>query len=310
MTNATARQEKLFTLFGGIAILLWSASIASMRELVEDVGVITAATSALLLGGIVGLLYLGLVERKWRLLFRLPPRYLIVGSLLITIYLDCLYLALGLTTSRRPVLDIGLINYLWPGLTLLLSVPLLHRRARPALLVGVLLSFVGVVVSTFQQGIPTWAQFTHNATEHWLAYLLALTAAVSWALYSNLSRKWAGTALVSGMPLFIFIAGAVMALVRLFTPAPPPHWTPHAFGSLLFQALGPTLLGYILWDYGVQRGRFTLLASLSNFTPLFSTLISSAYLQIPLGAAIWLAMALIIGGAILCNMSVTARDEL
>lgn len=280
-----------------------------MRGLVEDLGVVTAAASSQLLGGIVGLLYIGLYQRKLRALFQLPWPYLIGGSVLITVYLDCLYMALGSTDSRRPVLDIGLINYLWPGLTLLLAVPLLHRRLRPGLLIGVLLSFAGVAVSTFQQGVPSWAQFAENTRGHWLAYLLALTAAVAWALYSNVSRKWASTATVSGMPLFIFIAGAVMALGRLLLPAPAPHWTAHAWVSLLFQALGPTLLGYIFWDYGVRGGRLMLLASLSNLIPLFSTLISSAYLHIPLGPAIWAAMALIIGGAALCNLSASEQDD-
>ena len=50
--------------------------------------------------------------------------------------------------SREEVLAVGLINYLWPSLTLLLSVPILGYRSRWFLGPGMLVATAGMVVAT------------------------------------------------------------------------------------------------------------------------------------------------------------------
>jgi drug/metabolite transporter (DMT)-like permease len=51
-----------------------------------------------------------------------------------------------------------------------------------------------------------------------------------------------------------------------------------------------------------------LVAALSYFTPLLSTLISSAYLRVALGWNVWVACALVIAGAFVCQRSVVKRS--
>ena len=48
----------------------------------------------------------------------LPPRYLWGCGALFVAYASCYCLALGLATDRAQVLGVGLVNYLWPSLTL------------------------------------------------------------------------------------------------------------------------------------------------------------------------------------------------
>ncbi len=303
-----AQQSLLHTLPGVVAILLWSSSVAFSRGVAEKLGALDAGAATSLLGGGLGLVYLA-ATGSLRALLRQPRGYLLSGSLLITLYLVCLYLAVGMAATHQQVVEVGLINYLWPGLTLLLSVPMLRRRARIWLLPGVLIAFAGVVIATLHAGQTGWAEVAANVRGNAPIYLLALTAAVTWAVYSNLIRRWADAAPVSGIPLFIFVAGLVMMLLRLAYPAAPIHWTPAAALELLYLSLGPTLLGYLLWDAGVRRGRLTLLASLSNLTPLFSTLISSLYLGVALGPSIWVALACIIAGALLCNYAIPEASQ-
>jgi drug/metabolite transporter (DMT)-like permease len=276
---------------------------------VEQFGIVLAGMVTLLLGGGLGLLYHALITRKLGVLLRLPRRYLLGGGLLVVGYLVCLYIALGLAVTRRQVLDIGLINYLWPSLTLLLSVPLLHHRARPWLPVGILLALAGVVLATSPAGVSSLGEFVGNMQRNSAAYLCALAAAVLWALYSNLSRRWAGDAPVSGMPLFIAAAGLAMALLLPAFPPPAIRWTVPGVLALLYVAVGPTLLAYVLWDLGVQRGSLTLLAALSNFIPLFSTVVSSLILGVALGPQLWLAVVLLVAGAVICHAGVEESGD-
>ena len=79
---------------------------------------------------------------------RLPPRYLWGCGALFVAYTSCYCLAVGLATDREQVLTVGLVNYLWPSLTLLLSVPILGYRARWFLGPGMLVASAGMVVAT------------------------------------------------------------------------------------------------------------------------------------------------------------------
>jgi drug/metabolite transporter (DMT)-like permease len=65
-----------------------------------------------------------------------------------------------------------------------------------------------------------------------------------------------------------------------------------------------TFLAYVFWDHAMRRGNMILVAALSYFTPLLSTLFSAAYLGVVPGPAIWLACALVIGGALVCRAAV------
>jgi hypothetical protein len=60
----------------------------------------------------------------------LPLSYLVGCGLLFVTYTVLLFLAIGLARGRQQVLEVGLLNYLWPALTILLSVVLLNKRAR------------------------------------------------------------------------------------------------------------------------------------------------------------------------------------
>jgi drug/metabolite transporter (DMT)-like permease len=67
------------------------------------------------------------------------------GSLFV-LYTTLLYLAVGAAGTRQQVLEIGILNYLWPALTIVLSLFLLDHHACWGLVPGTLLSVLGVVM--------------------------------------------------------------------------------------------------------------------------------------------------------------------
>ncbi|MHB0938125.1 MAG: EamA family transporter [Armatimonadota bacterium] len=293
------------TALGAVALLLWSTTVAFTRGLAEEVGVFTSVGITMLVGGGIGTAYLAWGQRKLGQVLRLSRGYLIGGLLLFTVYMVAFYLAIGWAGARSTVIEAGLINYLWPGLTLVFAVPLQKKRATPWLLPGILIAFAGVVLASLPVDY-TLAGFGAKLQANWLVYLLALTAAVTWALYSNLSRVWAGDADAGATPLFLLFSGIVMLALSLVFPE-PHDWSGRAVGLTLYVALGPTLLSYVFWDYGMRKGHLVLLASLSFFTPLFSTIVSLLFLHEPARPALWLACLFIIAGAAICNAAVKER---
>ncbi|HEX9017763.1 MAG TPA: aromatic amino acid DMT transporter YddG [Anaerolineaceae bacterium] len=301
-------QTRRSTLLGTLAILLWSTTIAFSRSLTEQLGTLTAPALVYAAAGLIGLAVLALRQGGFSALKELPARYMLGCGALFVIYIVALYLAVGSAATRTQVLAVGLINYLWPGLSLVFSIPILGRRAKPLLPVGILLALGGVWLATISSNgggsLQSWIAETGNL----LPYALALVAAICWGLYSNLSRRWAAGNDSGGVPLFLLASGVVLGLARLFSPE-TSHWSMVAAVELLYMAALPGMLAYVLWDIAVRKGEIILVASLSYLTPLLSTFFSTLILSVRPGAALWLATGLVIVGAVLCNYSISAEPE-
>jgi len=294
-------EHRLATALGLAAILLWSTTVAFGRSLGEQLGPLSTASLIYLVGGALGTTYLAL-SGKLPSLHTLPRRYLYGCGALFVLYMASLYLGLGLADTHSQVLQVGLLNYLWPTLTVLLSVPILNLHARPFLLPGALLATAGVFFATTQGQSLTWAALQTNLAQNSLPYLLGLSAALSWALYSTLSRRWAGQAAGQAVPLFMLCTGLLLGLARLLFPE-PSQWTPRVGAELAYMVVGSNL-AYAFWERAMRKGDIVLVAAASLFTPLLSTLVSTLYLGARPGPRLWIGCTMIIAGAAICRTSV------
>jgi drug/metabolite transporter (DMT)-like permease len=160
--------------------LFWGTTIAFSRSLTEQLGPLTAASWIYLLSGIWSCIYLISKPGGIKKTFQLPILYLIGCGALFIFYMVCLYLAVGLAFSREQVIEVSIINYLWPGLTLVFSLPILHKKGRITLIPGVVLAFSGFYLATVNSGMFSWNVFKGNFQVNYLPYLLAFMAAISW----------------------------------------------------------------------------------------------------------------------------------
>jgi len=298
--------KTIHTGLGIAAIVLWSATVAFGRSLTEQLGTLTSACMIYLLGGVAGCGYQIVTRRIGRVIRSASPRYLLGCGSLFLLYMVCLYSALGLADSRSQALQVGLLNYLWPMLTLVLSIPILQTKAKVLLVPGVILAMTGVALAMMQDQPLAWRSFLDNLVQNGVPYLLGIMAAVSWALYSTLSRKWAGGEQGGAVPIFMLVTGVVLGGARLFLPE-RTLWTGRAAFELVFLAVGSNL-AYVFWDSAMRNGDIVLVASCSYFTPLLSTFVSSLYLGIVAGVKLWIGCAFVIAGAIVCKLAVSERS--
>ncbi len=281
------------TLLGLVAILLWSASVALVRSTSERLGPSTAGAIVYVLAG-GGLLIARAALGRTTFAPRLPRRYLYGCGALFVGYTIAFFLALGLSASREQTLEVGLLNYLWPVLTLVFSVPLLGFRARPTLWFGTALALLGVTLVTLQgSGVSLRAWLASSRSP--LAAALGLTGAVAWALYSNLVRRWAPRVGADAVPWVLLASGAAF-LAAALARAAPPHLTASALAECAALAL-VTALGYLSWERAMRAGDHTLVAASSYLIPLLSTLFSCAYLRVAPAGALWLGCALLVAGS-------------
>ena len=128
---------------------------------------------------------------------------------------------------------------------------------------------------------------------------------MTWALYSNLSRRWGGEG--GGVPLFVLASGLVVLPLRVWL-GETSTWNVRVVGELLYMAIFVTVVAYVCWDQAMRKGNVVLVAALSYATPLLSTVFSAAYLGVVPGPAIWIACGLVIVGAAVCRLAVEERS--
>lgn len=301
--NASPREHVAATVLGILAILIWGSIVAAVRSVGDQMGVIASAAVANLAAGIIGstlVIARGGLPR-WRSASR---RYLFGCGGLFVLYQVALYAALGLSRSHTQAVYVMLVNYLWPALTLVLAVPILGKRARLTLWPGLLMALGGVFLA-MSHGSASLASPRASAMQDARPYLAALVGAVTWALYSNLSRRWGKPSDVNAVPIFLLGTGAALCALLPLQDS-PWRWPvdPRGWAELAYLTLGPTLLAYVFWDVAMRRGHIVLVGSLSFLVPLISTVISGVYLHVAVGADLWLACGLVIAGAIVCKRSV------
>jgi drug/metabolite transporter (DMT)-like permease len=290
------------TWLGLLAVLLWSSTVGLARSISEQVGPLTAGVSVFVAGGVLLMVSLCFESRPLSRLRSLPRAYLFGCGALFLMYTAALFLGLGLATGREQAIEVGLVNYLWPALTILLSLLILSKRARLGLIPGTLLALIGALLVLTQGGSVSWQSLSANVSGNPVAYALGLTAALSWALYSNLTRRWAASDGGGGVPLFVVATGLVFSLLRLLYPE-DGAWSVRVVVEIALLGVA-TALAYLFWDIAMRKGDVVLVASFSYLIPFLATAFGCAYLWVMPGAKLWLGCFFIIGGSLLSWRSV------
>lgn len=286
------------TVLGFLAILFFSSNIACSRSLSEKMGVISANATALILSGILGYIYESICKRNILYVLNSSLRYFLICGLLFVASQVPFYLAIGLSTTREQTIVVGLINYLWCGLSVVFSVPILAKKARWFLVPGCLLAFLGVFLATVQ---PDRILIVRNVSM--VPYLLAAIGAIAWSVYSNLCRKWSNEIAHSGVVFFLFASGIALASLQpLFKQQ--PYWSMAILPELGYMVTVPILLAYIFWEEALRKGNHSLILAFSYLIPVLSTVISCIYLHTMPPPLVWLGTVLVVAGALVCKYSI------
>ncbi len=302
--------KRIPTFLGVLAILCWSTSIAISRSLAQKTGTLHAAFFYLLGSGLI-LLAMQLVmlrKRYFGLIAGLTRAYWFKVGGFMVVNMIAFYSAVGEAATVEAVIVVGIINYLWPGLTFLFSVPILHNKAKASgLILGILAGFIGTAIAFLESRRLAGGVLATALQQNIFPYLLAATAAFCWGIYSNMTRKYRVKEDIVAVPIF-FLTAAVGILGLLLLRGELPHLRLNSVGyiELAYMIVFPTSVAYVSWDRAMKYGDKNLVVALSYMIPLISTLTSGFYLKVPIGIGFILAALMVVGGAILCRRSITS----
>ncbi len=295
------------TISGFVAIILWSTTVALARSLSEQLGPLSAAAAVYTVSGSIALLRLVHSSQRRKQISQIPLKYLIGCGIPFLSYMIALFLAVGYAAGRQQVLEVGLLNYLWPTLTILLSLVVLKRRATVWLIPGTILALIGIFLVLTQGSRVSFGSILENVSANPVAYSLGLSAAISWAVYSNLTRRWAGNTGQGMVDLFLPITAVTLIVVSLL--AESGHvWSARSLLEVGFLGI-VTYVAYWSWEVSMRRGNFTLVAAASYITPFFSTVVASLYLHVAPTASLWIGCAVLVLGSLLSWVSIGALRD-
>lgn len=305
----TAQGTKAFnTALSVVAVLIWSSAVGVGRGLSEHFGPLTTASLVFLIGGITGCaveLARGTLVSKAR---RANPRYVVFGGAAFVLYAALFYLALGLATDHTALLGVGLFNYLWPMMVVVLSIPVLGKGIRPLLWPGLALSLCGLYLAVQKGGGLSLADFMQSAGANRVPFLLAGLAAVSWGLFSNFSRKWSAAGGEGLVSIFLLMTGIILGAVRILFFQETARFSIPIVVELVIYSIA-CWLANLFWEAGVNRGDIVLAGVMAYSAPFLSTVFTGLYLGVAVGWKIWVGCGLLIAGAVLCKKGVKETTE-
>lgn len=222
-------------------------------------------------------------------------RYAMLGLLGVGLYNSLQYLALQSSTPINVTLVASGVP-VWMLLVgrLFYGVPVKRKQ-----IVGALLSILGVLVVLCRGDIHQLLGLRLVAGD-----LYMILATIAWSFYSwmlmqqkdvpGLRADWAAFLLAQvgyGVLWSAALTGGEWALQGVHIA-----WSWPLAAALLYVAIGPAILAMRCWGAGVQRAGPSIGAFFINLTPLFTALLSSAFLGEAPHLYHVLAFGMIVGG--------------
>jgi drug/metabolite transporter (DMT)-like permease len=282
-SRAMGERDKA-TLIGASAILLWSA-LALMTAASGTMPPFELAALTFAIGGAAGLIYAA-ARGKLAALKQSPVVWLVgVGGLF---GYHALYFA---ALRAAPPAQASLVAYLWPLLIVLMSALLPGEKLQAKHVLGAALGFCGAA-------LLLWGKFGDARPGYGL--VLALGCAFTWSSYSIASRflKATPTEAVAGFCLVTALLATICHALFETTVWPTK---PSEIAAIVGLGLGPVGLAFYVWDYGVKRGDIRLLGVGAYAAPVLSTILLVLAGFAPATAALGLACAAIVGGAVIAS---------
>ncbi|MEG5263993.1 aromatic amino acid DMT transporter YddG [Pseudomonas sp. JDS28PS106] len=297
--------ERSATLCGLAAIGLWSTSTALIRSVTQVFGPLGGTAILYSVGAVLLLIFLGRPRIR-----KFSKVYLVVGTSLFVAYEVCLSLAVGYAASSTQAIEVVLVNYLWPSLTILLAIVMNGQRARWSIVPGTALALFGVLRAVSGEGL-SGEGVVANVISNPLCYGLALSCAFTFALYCNVTRRYAGGG--NAVALFFVLTAGVLWTKYAFSNEVLPEMT-WGGGLEILAAGGAMAGGYALWNMGILRGNLTLLATASYSAPVLTSAFAALWLGAALTIQFWQGAFLVTVGSLVCwaatrTRTVEKKDE-
>ncbi len=204
------------------------------------------------------------------------------------------YLILFKAYYILPAQEAMTLNYTWPIMLILLSVPLLKQKISKVGLLAIVLSFIGVLLIA-SGGNPNNLQFTNLYGD-----FLALSTSIVWAVFWIVNIK---SKMDESLKLFYsFLFGFIFSIpmVAFFSSFSIPLAT--GIGAVVYIGIAEMGITFFFWLYALKLSKRTdQVSQLIFLSPFLSLIFISVILKEEIQTATIYGIVLILGGIFLNN---------
>lgn len=288
--------KNLATLIGFSAILQWSSIVGLLKKVSANIGADLAVLFMYSLSAVLLFALFRIPNLK-----QIPRKYLFGATALFVVYEICFSYAIALAQNAQQAIEISLVNYLWPSMTILMLILFKELNFNKWVILGLGISLAGVFYIQTGNGAIDLAAVISHMQSNPLSYGLAFIGASLWSLYCVMTKKYSQGH--NPITLFFIATSAVLWLKMLVLHPEQFAQIVHIDATTLMYMLmvsTVTGLGYAAWNIGINRGNITMLVTLSYFSPIFSPIMSMWILQTPLSKTFWLGAIMVTLGSFVC----------
>ena len=176
------KQQRQAYTYALLAVLCWSTIGSAFKISLRYLDFLTLLLFSSFVAVIVLFIILS-VQGKTDLLKKIKKPEVVNSAFLGLLNPFLYYVVLLKAYELLPAQEAGTLNYIWPLVLVLLSIPMLKQKITPWSILAILVSFFGIILISTHGHILS---FTFSSP---LGVLLALGSAVFWALYWIFNMK-------------------------------------------------------------------------------------------------------------------------
>lgn len=294
-----------YTLTGSLSVVIWSLGLPCARIVQEEIGAVTFLGLSFFLTGSLSAIFQKR-KSKYNAKFKHHPA-IYLRWFFFVLHESLILIAVGIV-SRGNLPVVILLNYLWPTAIILFSIVISGVK-----IYRVTLFVVGMVIVIFSLffelvgGIYVKDIFLGSTDR--LAYILAIIGAISWGLYSSISRSY-GVVTGGNSPIPFFQLTLALALPISFLPSVQVPWGLSCKGAIILVSLSiAQVFAYNAWNNGVQFGNIVMLSLLADFIPWLSLFGAALVLGVSLNNHTIFSAILLVFGAMTTRYSTVPKKK-
>jgi len=269
---AQCRRPSAFLLWAALigTLLCWSFNYVAAKTALRHMNAVTLAVLRLPLAAILmlPLYFLRRNRPKVRARDLWPFLYLgLFGSLVNQV---CFTIGLSRTTSQRSVIFFALS----PLLILVLARIMKLEALTPMKILGMAISFLGVILLESERGSPLHSPFL-------LGDLITLASSLSFCIYAVLGKRVAAQYDAISMNTFNLLAASLIAMPFTIHQAIHLDWKSVSWAGwagMLYMAVFSAILGYTLFYWVLRYMEASRVAALNYFQPVIVLILAAAFL--------------------------------
>lgn len=290
---ANARTAVVWAYLGAVAAtLLWSSNVVAVKFTLREIPAFPTGLLRITLAAATLAAWRGLQRQPFSI--RPGERWLLVQLGVAGIAWSFLFFTLAL--NYTSVAHAVFIGALVPMAVLLLARLEGQERVTPLKLVGMVVSFAGVLLLSLDQ--------TGGLGASWIGDLLAIAGLWCFSFFTVRSKRVASLYDSVSLNTFTFLIAAMFCLPLLVWQAPGVRWSGITWGgwsSLLYSATLGSAGAYLAYYFSLRTLAASQVAAFQYVQPVLSTAFGVLFLQESWGTKFTVGAALILAGVFLAE---------